>query len=119
MRRGPLALRWSGGVGAGGDAYHVPLRGSAAVLAPFEGSGRFGFWGVEVDADGARSKPVVVALDVVPNFAPAGLPFRMGLVLPWVVGEVGDRPSVGLFFRVFYESEREIAFASPRATARH
>lgn len=107
-----LALRASAGAGAFGHAEHAPLRGSIALLAPFEGSGRFGFWGVEVDADGARGAPVVVAFDVVPNFTPAGLPLRLGLALPWNVGERDDRPSVGVFLRVFYESEREIAFAS-------
>jgi hypothetical protein len=107
-----LTLRASAGVGAFGHAEHAPLRGSLALLAPFEGSGRFGFWGVELDADGARAAPVVVALNVVPNFTPAGLPLRVGLALPWSVGERDDRPSVGVFLRVFYESAREIAFAS-------
>lgn len=112
---GLVTLRWSAGAGAFGQAVHVPLRASAAVLAPFEASGRFGFWGVELDADWARGAPLVVALDVVPNFAPAGLPFRIGLALPWTVGERDDRPSLGLFMRIFYESAREIAFAAPGA----
>lgn len=112
--RDPLTLRWSAGVGAFGDAAHVPLRASLAGLFPFEDSGRFGFWGLELDVDGARRAPVVAALDIVPNFEPTGLPLRLGLGLPWVVGEQGDRPSVGLFLRVFYESQREIDFAAPR-----
>lgn len=109
---GVLSLRWSAGAGAFGSAEHVPLRGSVAILAPFEGSGRFGFWGVEVDADGARHAPTVVAFEAVPNLEPAGLPFRIGLALPWVVGERDDRPSVGVFLRIFYESAREIAFGA-------
>jgi hypothetical protein len=114
-RRGPVTLRWGAGYGGFGDAVHLPLRGSVAVLAPFESSGRFGFWGVEVDADGARTAPVVAALNVVPNFAPGGLPFRIGLALPWAIGEEDRRPSVGLFLRVFYESSREIEFAEGRS----
>ena len=113
-RRDLLTLRWSAGVGAFGDAQHLPLRGSLAVLLPFEGSGRFGFWGIELDADGARGAPFVVALDVVPNLEPTGLPLRIGLALPWTIGERDDRPSLGLFLRVFYESAREIEFAAPR-----
>ena len=116
-RRDPITLRWSVGVGAFGDAEHLPIRGSLAALAPFEASGRFGFWGLELDADGARGAPFVAALNVVPNFAPAGLPLRLGLALPWAIGERDDRPSVGLFLRVFYESAREIEFAAPHESS--
>ena len=118
FRRGVLTLRGSAGVGVFGESEHVPLRASLAALLPFEASGRFGFWGIELDGDGARTAPLVAALDVVPNFAPAGLPFRIGLAVPWAVGERGDRPSTGLFLRLFYESSREIEFASPRSAAR-
>lgn len=111
LRRGPVTLRWGVGVGAFGDAVHVPLRGSVAVLTPFESSGRFGFWGVELDADGARSAPVVAAVNIVPNLVPSGIPFRVGLALPWAIGEQDDRPSFGIFVRVFYESDREVEFA--------
>ena len=116
-RRDPMTLRWSAGVGAFGDPQHLPLRGSLAALFPFEGSGRFGFWGLELDADGARGAPFVAALDVVPNLEPTGLPLRIGLALPWNIGERDDRPSLGLFLRVFYESAREIEFAAPRPTS--
>ena len=116
LRRGALTLRASLGVGILGPAEHLPLRGSAAALLPFEPSGRFGFWGIEIDADGARDTPFIAALDVVPNFEPAGLPLRIGLALPWAVGARDDRPSVGFFLRVFYESARELEFAAPRGT---
>ena len=56
---------------------HAPVHGSLAVLAGFDGTERFGFWGVEADADGARRDPVVVALDVVPDLTPLGLPFAL------------------------------------------
>jgi hypothetical protein len=112
--RGPLTLRWSAGMGVTRPDDRIPLRGSLALLAPFEESGRFGFWGVEIDADGSRRAPVVAAVEIVPNFEPAGLPLRLGLALPWTVGAAADQPSVGIFVRLFYESAREIEFGLGR-----
>jgi hypothetical protein len=112
LREGPLTLRGSAGVGAFGAIAHVPLRASFAALFPFGASGRFGFWGLEVDCDGARQAPFVAALDLVPDVIPAKvLPLRIGLAVPWAIGERDDRPSLGIFVRIFYESERETAFA--------
>jgi hypothetical protein len=111
LRRGALTLRWGVGFGAFGDAEHVPLRASVAAMAPFEASGRLGFWGIELDADGARTAPFVAALNVVPNLVPAGIPFRLGLAIPWAIAERDERPSLGIFVRIFYESAREVAFA--------
>jgi hypothetical protein len=107
FRCGFLTLRDSIGVAAGGTSAHAPLRGSAAFLMDLERSGRFGFWGVEVEADGARPNPVVVALDLVPNLTPAGLPFAIGFVLPYSVGADGHAPSYGFFLRILIESGRE------------
>jgi hypothetical protein len=111
VRLGLLTLRGHMGVGAGGASAAPPFRAGAAVLLPIDPSGRFGFYGLEVDADGARPAPAVIALNVVPNFVPAGIPIRVGLALPWIPGEQDTRPSFGIFLRLFYESEREIAFA--------
>jgi hypothetical protein len=111
LRRGAWTLRNSLGVSAGGQAAHVPVRGSAAVFTDFEPSGRVGFWGIEVEADGARPNPVVVALDLVPNLIPAGLPFSLGFVLPYSVAADGKTPSYGFFVRLFVESERESTYA--------
>jgi hypothetical protein len=116
LRIGLLTLRGSAGVGAGGAPTGLPLRGGAAVLLPIDPSGRFGFWGLEIDADGARPAPAAIALNVVPNFVPAGIPVRVGLALPWIPGEQDTRPSLGIYLRIFYESAREIAFA--RRTSR-
>ena len=111
LREGLLTLRGGVGLGAFGDAEHVPLRGSLAALTPFDSSGRFGFWGVEIDVDGARGAPFVAAVNIEPNLVPVGVPFRLGLALPWTIGEREDRPSLGMFLRLFYESAREIEFA--------
>lgn len=113
-RMGPLAVRPGVGWGAFGDAAHTPARASLALLLPFEGSGRFGFWGVEVDADGGREAPFVGAFEIVPNLEPLGIPLGLGFALPVSFGEPDDRPSVGLYVRVFYESAREIEFGSAR-----
>jgi hypothetical protein len=113
-RTGPLTVRPGVGWGAFGDAAHTPARASLALLLPFESSGRFGFWGFELDADGGRPAPLVTAFEIVPNLEPLGIPLRMGFALPLAVGEESDRPSFGLYFRIFYESAREIAFGAAR-----
>lgn len=107
IRRGPLTLRGGGGVDMIGHAEHVPLRASIAALAPFARTTRFGFWGLELDVDGARRAPAVVALNLESSLLPVGLPFRIGLALPWSIAEREDRPSVGIFVRLFFESARE------------
>jgi hypothetical protein len=105
-RRGPLTLRWGIGAGAYGEAAHYPLRGSVAALLPFEGTGRLGFWGLEVDVDGARTAPLVAAPNLVTKL-PGGIPLRLGLALPLAIGETAERPSFGFLVRVYYESDRE------------
>ncbi len=115
LRFAPLTLRANVGVGAGsGEAAHVPLRAGLALLTLFEPTGRFGFWGLELDADGARSRPFVAALDVMPNLAPVGLPLHLGIALPLAIGERDDRPSLGIFVRVLFESQREVEFAEAK-----
>lgn len=109
-RAGWLTVRSALGVGLGGTSAHAPLRAGLALLAPFEKTGRFGFFGVEVDADAARDDPFVVALDIVPDLTPAGLPFRLGLAIPWNVGVSSWEPGLGVFVRIFFVSGREIEF---------
>jgi hypothetical protein len=116
LRRGWLTLRGSVGAEAGGTAAHVPLRAGFGLFTGFGRSERYGVWGVELDADGARTTPLVLALNVMPNLVPLGLPGRLGLAIPWAIGVDDGRPSVGLLVRIFIESEREVAFASsPRS----
>ena len=111
VRRGDWTLRSSLGVSVGQAGAHLPLRGSAAVLTGFESTGRFGFWGFEIEADGARPNPVVVALELVPDLMPAGLPFALGFVLPYSVAADARAPSYGFLVRLFVESAREAAYA--------
>jgi len=111
LQEGPWTLRNSLGVSVGGEGAHLPLRGSVAILRGFEPTSRYGFWGIEVEADGARTSPVVVALDLVPDLVPAGLPFALGFVLPYSVAADARVPSYGFFVRLFVESAREAAYA--------
>jgi hypothetical protein len=110
-RRGRWTFRGSFGAAAGGLGDHLPLRGSAAVLTGIASTERYGFWGVEADVDGARRNPVVLALNLVPHLGPLGIPFRLGLAIPWVVG-AGDRPITGLFVRILFESAREYRYGT-------
>jgi hypothetical protein len=110
IRRGLLTVRGDAGIVLGGEVAHLPLRGALAVLTGFgtsESDARFGFWGFELDVDGARRTPAVAALDVVPHLGPVGLPFRFGFAVPWAIGVSGHQPSIGLFLRVFIETDRE------------
>lgn len=110
-RAGWLTVRSGLGVGAGGSSAHAPVRASLALLTNFEASGRFGFWGIELDADAARDDPFVLALNIVPDLTPTGLPFRVGLALPWnLVGISSAEPGLGIFVRVFFVSGRESEF---------
>jgi hypothetical protein len=109
-RRGPWTLRGSFGVGAGTAAAHAPFRSTVGVFAPLGPSERYGFWGIEMDGDAARRTPAVLALNLVPNLEPLRLPFRIGLALPWAIGARETEPSLGIFVRIFVESEREIAY---------
>lgn len=109
-RVGALTLRGSVGLGLGGDMEHGPIRASLGVLFPFEASGRFGFWGVETDIDGDRQNPFLVALNIVPDFTPLGLPFRFGLAVPWSIAARDHEPSLGVLVRLFYVSAREMQF---------
>jgi hypothetical protein len=107
LRVGGWTIRNSIGVALGRAPAHVPLRGSAALLTGLGRAQRNGFWGLEATADGASVAPFAVALDVVPDLAPIGLPFRIGLVGSYSFGAAATVPSWGLFLRVFVESARE------------
>jgi hypothetical protein len=120
LRAGWLVVRGGVGVEAGGTSAHAPARASVALLSGFGLSDRFGFWGFELDADGARSTPALLAFDLVPNLSPLGIPFRLALAIPWAPGAPATQPSLGIFIRLFVESARESDYghaglAAPRA----
>jgi hypothetical protein len=115
MREGRWTFRGSFGAEAGGTAAHVPVRGSLGVYTPFGSSDRYGFWGIEADADGGRQHPIVVAVNVVPSLIALGLPFKIGLGVPWAIGVRGTEPTLGLLVRLFYESAREIEYGQKEA----
>ena len=118
LQLGRWTLRNSIGVSAGGKAAHVPLRGSAVLLTGLGGTQRHGFWGLEVVADGAKIAPLALALDLVPDLTPAGLPFRVGLVGSYSFGGPETVPSWGGFLRIFIESERENEFDRRQPSSR-
>jgi hypothetical protein len=68
-----------------------------------------------VDADGARDSPLMVAIDLVPDLEPIGLPFALGFCLPYSVGADGRAPSTGFFVRLFVQSARERAYTTTAA----
>jgi hypothetical protein len=109
LRRGAWTLRGSVGVEAGGRAAHVPMRGSLGLYLPL-GDDRNGFWGVEADADGGRERPFLVALNLVPSLVSLGLPFKIGIAVPWAIGVRSGEPALGLLLRLFIESERELHY---------
>jgi hypothetical protein len=100
-------LRASVGGQAGGPAAYAPVRASAGVFLPFGGSEVFGFWGVELDVDAARASPMIAALNLVPRLSRLGLPFKVGVAVPWAIGASATEPSLGLLVRLFVESESE------------
>jgi hypothetical protein len=114
VRAGVRLDRWTirggVGVGAGGHPEHVPLRGSLALLTGLGPTERFGFIGVEVDADGARRDPIVVALNLVADCTPVGLPLRVAFAVPVVVGAPSNVPSLGAYVRLFFVTDREVAY---------
>ena len=107
-RFGWLTLRGSVGVGMGTSA--LAARASVALLTGFGKTTRFGFWGLELDADTSRDRAFVAALDLEPNLAALRLPFRIGLAIPWTIGADATQPSLGVFVRLFFESAREIEY---------
>ena len=109
-RAGFLTLRPGIGFGAGDPVTPIALRAAFALLAPLAPDPRYGFFGVELDADWGRTSPYSVAANLVADCTSVGLPLRLGMAVPWTPGAAAAAPSVGVFFRVFYVSEAEQAF---------
>ena len=110
IRRGPLTLRATVGAEAGGAFVHAPVHTDGAVLLPFSGDGRVGFFGLEVRADWARPAPLILAPDVVALVTPLGLPFSLTLALPFEVGAAATEVSYGVFMRLMLMTSRELEY---------
>ena len=106
-------LRASVGTEAGGTPAHAPFRLQAALMHPFTSEMRFGFFGLEMDADFARPNPVVVAPNIWADVTPIGLPGRIGIGLPIVVGAPDTFPATGLYVRLLILTSREANFEQP------
>ena len=109
-RLGFLTLRPGIGLEAGNASPTLALRGAVAVLTPLSPDARFGFFGVEMEADWGRFSPYSVAANVVADLTPVDIPLRLGLALPWTLGADSTAASLGLYFRLFYVSDREQAY---------
>lgn len=111
IRMGRITIRGGVGVDPIGQPAHVPLRTSLALMTGvIDGSSLFGFVGIEADADGARENPIVLALNAVADCTPVGLPFRIGIALPWAIGVPQAQPALGLYIRVFFVTSREVEY---------
>jgi hypothetical protein len=106
IRRGYLTLRTAFGAEAFGPAGdRVGVRASAAALIGFGREALLGFAGLELDADSARTHPFVVAPDIVADIGPLGLPLKLGVALPWVVGAGQDEPRLGVYLRLMFQTD--------------
>lgn len=103
-------LRGSLGFGAGGTPAHVPIRGQIAVMRPFSDDIRFGFFGLEADADFARANPLVIAPNIWADVTPIGIPGRIGLGIPFIIGAHDTYPAAGVYIRLLILTSREASF---------
>jgi hypothetical protein len=111
-------LRGSVGTEAGGTTAHAPFRLQAALMHPFTSEMRFGFFGVEMDADWGRPDPIVVAPNVWADATPLGLPARLGVGIPVVVGAPDTFPAAGVYLRLLILTSREASFEGQETDGR-
>lgn len=111
IRFGRVTFRGSVGAEFGpGTVAHAPIDLEASMLTDFDRDAHLGFFGIETDVDLARTAPWMIAPDVVTSLTSFGLPFEIGVAVPWYVGSPTQRANLGVLFRIFYLSEREVAF---------
>ena len=111
-------LRSSIGTEAGGTPAHAPIRFQAALMYPFTSDMRFGFVGLEMDADWGRPNPVVVAPNVWADMTLFGLPVRIGVGIPVAVGALDTLPATGGYLRLVILTSREASFESHASPTR-
>jgi hypothetical protein len=109
-RIGGWTVRGSVGTEAGGTPAHAPLRLQLALMHPVTDDLRFGFLGIEADADFARQTPLVIAPNVWADVTPIGIPGRIGVGLPILVGAPENYPSTGVYIRLLILTSREAGF---------
>jgi len=104
--------RGSVGTEAGGTPAHAPLRVQLAVLHPFTDKIQFGFLGLEADADFGRQHPLIIAPNLFADMTPIGIPGRLGIGIPVVVGALDTFPAAGVYVRLLILTPREAALES-------
>ena len=106
-RFGSWTLRPGAGAEVGAKAAHLPLWFGMGVLYGLGSAGKYGFVGIEVDADAGRQTPFIVAPDFMVDAKPIGLPFRLGFAIPYVLGADKREPSVGFYLRLLVRTEMD------------
>lgn len=81
-------------------------------MRPFTSDIRFGFFGLEMDADWARPQPVVLAPNIWADVTPVGLPGRIGVGIPVVIGAPDTTAAAGVYVRLLILTSREANFES-------
>ena len=104
-RFGPVTLRPGVGAEIGATAAHLPIWFGMGALYELGEGGRYGFAGVELDADGGRQTPFIVAPDFMVDMKMIGLPFRLGIAIPYVPGAPATEPSLGIYLRLIVRTE--------------
>ncbi len=107
FRFGDLTIRPGAGVETGATAAHAPVWGGAGILYALGREGRLGFFGLEMDADAGRATPFIVAPNLLADAKTIGLPLRVGVAVPWVIGAPVTEPLIGIYLRVLVRTEMD------------
>ena len=78
-------------------------------MHPLTSEMRFGFFGFEADADFARKNPLVVAPNISADVTPIGVPGRIMVGIPIVIG-APTFPATGVYVRLLILTSREAQF---------
>ena len=106
-RFGSWTIRPGAGAEVGATPAHAPLWLGIGVLYQLGEAGRYGFVGMELDADAGRDTPFIVAPNFMVDMKPVGFPFRLGFAVPYVVGADKREPSLGFYLRLLVRTEMD------------
>ena len=106
-RFGSWTIRPGAGAEVGATPAHLPLWLGIGVLYQLGDAGRYGFVGMELDADAGRETPFIVAPNFMVDVKPVGLPVRLGFAVPYVVGADKREPSLGFYLRLLVRTEMD------------